>query len=170
MSALIPNMTSNTTPSGVASASSIYDSSYDAFDAMTGSPSFSTFWNDGNGVSLPQWLRYDFDSPVTAASFSIMAWDSGGPLVFEIQGSNDGFSTYTTLGSFDLTMSSPWGVYNTPPIASYSNNLTASSYAGYRLYVTSGTGGGNLSITEFQLYDVPVPGMTGYFGRIKLGM
>ena len=50
--ALIPTMTSNTTPSGVCSASSIYNSSYPAWRGFDGDPRDSTpGWNSVTGES-----------------------------------------------------------------------------------------------------------------------
>lgn len=62
--ASVPKMTSNTTPSGVASASSEfpYDSWYKAFRAFDGLPSNDQYWATASGATTNQWLQYSFPS------------------------------------------------------------------------------------------------------------
>ena len=57
----IPTMTNNTTPSGVASASSIYNSGYDAWKAFDNTTSY---WITASGVIVNAWVKYDFTVPV----------------------------------------------------------------------------------------------------------
>lgn len=66
--AIIPAMTSNTTPSGTASASQILGGSYDAFCAMDGQ--LSTFWSSLY-PDPPHWLRYDAPGAVTVSSYTV---------------------------------------------------------------------------------------------------
>lgn len=60
--ASVPNMTSNTTPSGVASASSefAYSDWYKAFRSFDGVPSDDQFWGAASGATTNQWLQYSF--------------------------------------------------------------------------------------------------------------
>lgn len=62
--ASVPNMTSNTAPSGVASASSEFAHSdwYLAFRAFDGVPSDSQYWGGASGATTNQWLQYSFPS------------------------------------------------------------------------------------------------------------
>lgn len=64
--ASVPNMTSNTAPSGVASASSefAHHDWYLAFWAFDGMPSDSQFWGAASGTTTNQWLQYSFPSGV----------------------------------------------------------------------------------------------------------
>jgi hypothetical protein len=96
----VPTMTSNTTPEGVASASSIYSSSYDAFkvfDRNTG-----TFWRAGG--SAPQWIQYQFVSPVFVHTIRLIGYSGSGsyynPDSITIQASNDG-SIFIDIQTFD---------------------------------------------------------------------
>ncbi len=58
-----PVMTSDTTPSGVASASSVYNTSYKAFQAFNGT--ISPYWTSTTSAAVNStWLRYQFPSAV----------------------------------------------------------------------------------------------------------
>ncbi|MFN3599251.1 MAG: discoidin domain-containing protein, partial [Aquificaceae bacterium] len=58
----IPQMTSNTTPEGTASASSVYGSGYEAFKAFD--KNTSVHWTSASDAITNQWLRYSFVSDV----------------------------------------------------------------------------------------------------------
>jgi hypothetical protein len=96
----VPTMTSNTAPEGVASASSIYGSSYDAFKAFD--KNTSTYWEAGGGV--PQWIQYQFVSPVFVHTVVITGHSSAGngfnPTSITIQASQDG-STFIDIQTFN---------------------------------------------------------------------
>jgi hypothetical protein len=96
----VPTMTSNTTPEGVASASSIYGSSYDAFKALD--KNTSTYWYAGG--SAPQWIQYQFVSPVFVHTVVITGYGSAGngynPNSITIQASQDG-STFIDIQTFN---------------------------------------------------------------------
>ena len=87
----VPQMTSNTSPEGRASASSIWGSSYDAWRAFdkTGSP-----WWSASGSAPPQWVQYQFSVPVFVHTVSITGVDASGyyanPTSITIQASSDG--------------------------------------------------------------------------------
>jgi len=71
---LIPEMTSNTTPLGVAKASSVYNSSYDAWKAFsktTESDKYLECWETSN--KSPAWLSYEFQHPSMVAIYTIQA-------------------------------------------------------------------------------------------------
>lgn len=57
----VPTMTSNTTPSGVASASSSFGANYPAFKALDAD--VNTLWASVEDTS-DQWVEYEFSSPV----------------------------------------------------------------------------------------------------------
>ncbi len=83
----VPQMISNTTPEGQASASSIWSSSYDAwraFDKGTG------YWISANGVSTNQWVRYSFISPVFVHTVRIQNSSDGPSRNIKIQYSSGG--------------------------------------------------------------------------------
>ena len=96
----IPTMTSNTTPSGVASADSSYNSNYSAWKAMDRSNSGYLCWLTGTGGTFPHWLQYRFASGKIITSYSVTSpnypnWVVS-PKTWKLQGSNNG-SSWTDL-------------------------------------------------------------------------
>lgn len=143
--ALIPVMTSNTTPSGVVSAISELSTNpaYFAFRNLYDDTSNSGAWhaNDSAGTSHSNiWLMYKFPKAVTAKKFRIwFVYTSA--VTFKIQGSNNG-STFTDLGTF-TTVKGEASLNNT------------NAYLYYRLFITSqtlstSTNGG--AVRDLQLY------------------
>jgi hypothetical protein len=96
----VPTMTSNTAPEGVASASSIYNSSSDAFKAFD--QDTGTYWRAGGNT--PQWIQYQFVSPVFVHTVVITGNGSAGnsynPTSITIQASQDG-STFIDIQTFN---------------------------------------------------------------------
>jgi hypothetical protein len=96
----VPTMTSNTAPEGVASASSIYSSFYDAFYAFD--KNTDTYWLAGGNV--PQWIQYQFVNPVFVHTITLTGYGGSGnahnPTSITIQASNDG-STFTDIQTFN---------------------------------------------------------------------
>jgi hypothetical protein len=96
----VPTMTSNTAPEGVASASSISSSSYDAFKAFD--KNTGTHWFSGGNA--PQWIQYQFVSPVFVHTITLVGYNTSGssnnPTSITIQASNDG-STFINVQTFN---------------------------------------------------------------------
>ena len=94
-----PVMTSDTTPSGVASASSIYSTSYVPYRAFDGS---SGIWCSQSGAPInQQWLRYDFPTPVFLHSLVVTPGADGPIKDFRLEYSDDGTSWLTAMtGTF----------------------------------------------------------------------
>lgn len=143
--ALIPVMTSNTKPSGVASAISELSTNpaYFAFRNLYSDTSSSAAWhaNDTSGTSHSNlWLMYKFPKAVTAKKFRIwFVYTSA--VTFKIQGSNDG-STFTDLGTF-TTVKGEESLNNTK------------AYLYYRLFITSQTCSSSTyggAVRDLQLY------------------
>ena len=107
--ATVPNMTSDTTPSGVASASQTTSGKYPYY-AFNGNRSTGTsdadFWQaDTNNA----WLQYKFDSSVIVTKFEISQKTAATrTLTVQLQGSNDG-SSFTDISgaSTSLSQSTP---------------------------------------------------------------
>lgn len=143
---LVPTMTSDTTPSGVCSASSVYSSSYPAWKVFDKDLNVSSSWVS-NGTTN-QWVKYRFPTAQCVKSVSIYTnFASGGDSAiknFRIEGSNDD-STYTTIYT---------GIYlnqSGNQIFSFSNN---ESYLYYRLYVLDryATTSTTIQFVELQYY------------------
>lgn len=136
--ALIPTMTSATTPSGVASASTEYSTgAYPAWKAFDNDN--NTYWNSAVGSMSNQWLQYQFPNPVVANRIKIQA---GSAISYTLQGSNNGIDfvnlsegTLTVLGTHEISF----------------DNTTAYQY--YRLANVNCQPGDNaVSVYSVQLY------------------
>lgn len=88
--ALVPTMTSNTTPYGEVIRSAIYSSGYDSYYAFDND--VSTRWN-GDNNSANQYIGYHFTEPalVEGVSMKVYGTSAWSPLKsYKLQGSNDG--------------------------------------------------------------------------------
>lgn len=89
--ASVPAMTSATTPSGVASASSVYSAAYPAYAAFD--KNASTFWATPTTDITNQWLQYQFHKEAFITSAEIFTYTSpSSPKNCHIEYSNDGVS------------------------------------------------------------------------------
>jgi hypothetical protein len=152
---LIPVMTSNTAPSGTASASSSY-SSVAAWYA------FSVAQNGWitNGTSTG-WLQYQFPSSQTVYSYSIVPWSSDTfpgrtPTAWTLQGSNDG-STWTTVDT-RTAASSSWRQW----IPTYFTLASSATWTYWRLNVTANGGDTYMGVRNLSLYGATPPTVTDY--------
>lgn len=141
---LIPTMTSNTSPSGIASASSNYGVNYDAWRAFDKT---STMWGSSNNT-FPQWIAYEFNIPKAVSQYTIKAdnWSTTPPYNWTFEGSNDG-TTWTTLDT--RTNITGWSPYEKRTF-SFANTT---SYKKYRLYMTANNGGGTTNIDEIEMME-----------------
>lgn len=126
----VPTMTSDTTPSGVASASSIYSAEYAAWKAFNFSESKG--WAAHGSYTTDAWVRYEFDNPMVIKRF-VATMTSGSYLNnMKVQGSNTGNSDdFTDLLTFSVSASGT--------ITENVNNSTAYKY--YRVFGTTNTNG-----------------------------
>ncbi len=128
----VPTMTSNTTPSGVASASSYYSAGYEPYRAFNGNDN-SYGWASSTGGSS-EWLQYQFASagmiPRKIRFFHYGIQTAQINLVWKVQGSNNG-STWTDIQTGLNVISSN---------VAYTYNLTNGNtkYKYYRFIPTSG--------------------------------
>lgn len=147
----VPTMSSNTAPSGVASASSVHSSSA-AFRGFDGNTAVGDGTNDWltNAVATG-WLQYQFTAAKTIATYRITSGNgqaARAPRNFTLQGSNNG-SSWTTIDTrTDQTGWTAGGETRTYTVAS------PGSYSYYRLDVTLNNGDGSwLEVAEVQLRD-----------------
>lgn len=144
---LIPIMTSNNSPSGIVSVSSIYSTSqgWYAFDRDT-----STFWTT-NSLNTG-WIKYDFGINTEILNYSITSrsGENGqAPKNWILEGSNDDINwiTLDTQSNQSGWQQSEKRVYS----------LTKSaSYRYYRLNITSNNGNAYLAIGEMELLNKPI--------------
>ncbi|HEX3044825.1 MAG TPA: discoidin domain-containing protein [Bacillota bacterium] len=147
---LVPIMTSNTSPSGIASASSIFDttSTYDAWRAFDGNDTSATFshWVSGNG-SIPAWLSYEFTEPKYIIGYHILAeytLSDRTPKEWSFQGW-DG-TAWVTLDTRTEVDKGFWTA------AGLSFNIkNPGFYSKYRLYINKVNGSTVASIVQLKL-------------------
>ncbi|MBV7275458.1 hypothetical protein JMF89_05530 [Clostridiaceae bacterium UIB06] len=144
----IPAMISNTAPSGIASASSIYNSTYDAYHAFDGTVSGTSFWVT---TSLTGWLRYQFALSKKIIKYSIQnQYVARAPKNWTFQGSNDG-STWTTL---DTQTNISWSSDSAELTFNINNS---SSYTYYQINITANNGDSSyLSVQKFKIYEAEI--------------
>lgn len=145
----IPTMTSNTAPSGVASASSEFNSSYAAWRAM----------NDEAGrpwgaAPLPSWLQYQFPSAHTVTRYTITTASEGyqdyEPKSWSLEGSNDGAEWVTLDEQADVV---DWHMQVS--VTKTFDVADPDPYTHYRLVFTASNGSNGLVVDEFELMERP---------------
>ena len=126
-----PTMTSNTTPSGVASASGVFQNQaqYYAYKALDNST--STTWI-GIADSVSGWLKYDFGSAKEIYYMRINKQVNVAPKNVKVQGSNDD-STYVDLTSvITIENTTDWQdllINNNPTAYRYYKLVISDSYS-----------------------------------------
>lgn len=106
-------MTSNTTPSPlVASASSIYSSSYSAWLAFNGTRTdVNNCWITSSSLLTDQWVQIDFKDKKRVSHIEVVGMGvntTSSPKNFTVFGSNDGISFYPVLKIKNQTN---WGTF-----------------------------------------------------------
>jgi SPRY domain/F5/8 type C domain len=145
---LIPVMTSNTTPRGEVSASSVYSSNYawKAFDRVN---------TDGGWLSdgtTNQWLAYKFDEPKVISKYTIEFTASlnigTAPKTWTFEGSNDGANWIVLDTRTDII---DW-VKNAKKEFLFDNK---NPYLYYRIFILTNNGGANyIHIGEMEMMDI----------------
>lgn len=150
----VPTMSSNTAPTGVAAASSIFNASFDAFHAFDGNPTINNKWVAVNGTTTGN-VSYDFGAgnPKIITHYSVTAVPSDenlpnrAPKNWTFEGSNNG-SSWTTIDT--QTNQTTWtqGEKRT-----YTTSNTT-SYRYYRINVSANNGdANNLAIAELEFLN-----------------
>ena len=134
--ALIPTMTSNSTPSGTASAST-EATGFDAYKAFDNDN--TTHWAANTNAN--EYLQYEFDDSATALSIEILP-SSERVKNFKIQGSDNG-TTWVDLLTAQCASAST---------AQQFNLTSTGSFKYYRLNVIDNYSENVISIETFQLY------------------
>lgn len=151
---LIPVMTSNTAPSGTASASN----EYTGLEAWRCLNQDQAGWLTNNiGVGAGQWIRYQFALPQLVKSWSIIPWSHdtwpGRVLTaFKLQGSNDG-TNWTDIDSRTDTSTYRWTPWAFRYFSCASN---VNAYTHYRLFITGNGGNGHVGCNQWEIYDTDV--------------
>jgi len=160
---LVPTMTSNTTPSGIAAASSVY-STYYAYKAMDNSTSSANRWQSAGSTG---WLSYTFTTPTIVRRYTITGYSTVtySPNTWTFEGWN---------GSYWEVLDSRSGItWTASEKKTYDiNNSTA--FITYRINVTANNGGTYVIIQEWELINTGVSsgnlirGAIGKFDQIRI--
>lgn len=144
-------MTSNTAPSGTASASSEYSTTYSAWKAMDRLD--GSYWRSTSAGKLNCWLQYTFPSAKTITKYTITGSTvtTYSPKAWVFQGYNG--ATWDTLD-------------NRSGITSWTSNekkeytfTNATAYTQYRIYITEQNGGTYTGLAEIEMME-SVPQVT----------
>jgi hypothetical protein len=132
----VPQMTSNTLPSGVCTDSMGSANAYKAFDRYVTSAIQGLLINSTTG-----WVQYQFASPVTITSYRF-AWASTNvnPRAWTLKGSNNG-TDWTTIHTQPTITPGTEGSW-------YSTNVPSPSYSYYRFDVSSSGGAASFYINR----------------------
>lgn len=147
----IPVMTSNTTPSGVASASSVNSSGFDAFQAFNGIQDERYGWASNSPIS---WLQYQFPQKKIIYKYSLSmrtnsTYYAAGepPKTWTFEGSNDGVN-WTILDTQTNNTTLARGVIEEYRIS----NSKAFTY--YRVNISANQGNATITvIAELKMFE-----------------
>jgi hypothetical protein len=142
---LIPEMTSNTTPSGVARASSIYNGTYEPWQALN-STDADYYWNS---IAATGWIEYQFTELTIVDKYMLKARQA-----IEY---NDAMPKNWTFEAFNgeiwiildtRTNQSAWGISETRQYL-FANTQ---AYSKYRLNVSANNGYSRLQLEQLAMY------------------
>ncbi|PQP82455.1 hypothetical protein C0Q44_13510 [Paenibacillus sp. PCH8] len=147
---ITPSMTSNTTPSGVASASSIYNASYEAWRAFNGGATGTEDCWASSAGNPSGFLVYNFNNVTTLNAYAITSRDASdltsAPKDWTLAGSNDG-TNWSTIHT--VTNSTGWSQKETRSFV-LSRDF---SFSNYRLIIHTNNGANYTTIGELKLVN-----------------
>jgi len=149
---IIPDMTSDTTPSGIAFGDSTFSASYPYWYAFTSLD--SQCWVSSSTLPLPHFIGYDFGQPRKIRSYGVKnrTLDANdlitAPNTWILQGSNNN-STWIDL---DSVSGITWASKGLEKKFDLKESV---EYRYYRLYITANNGysGGAVSIAKLSLFE-----------------
>jgi hypothetical protein len=158
---IIPTMTSNNAPSGIASTNSMFNFNYDAWYAFN--KATSTGWVTASGLATNAWLSYEFPTAKIVNAYTIQATDISSEITSAVK-------TWTFEGSNDGVA---WDVLDTRanvPVWAVSerryygfNNSTL--YKWYRVNVSANQGG----IYKGSIYELEMHSIKPFLIRSIIG-
>lgn len=146
----VPTMTSDTTPSGTASASSVIATSFAAWKAFNGTYAGETNAWGGTDYAINQWVAYQFTQNVMIKKVVLHQREKDTNLStkdFKIQASSDG-TTWVDLSDTE-TMPNQTSAEKTLSLTNANSN---SKYNRFRLYLLDVGYGSVPGIGELQFY------------------
>lgn len=155
---VVPNMTSDTSPIGKATARGAYDPAWKAFDRND-----STYWYDnGSSAGAPSWLQYQFDTPKIVNKITLSS--------LPISGSTYGLKEFSFLGSYDgLSYDNLLTVDNHPnnnaKVTYVFNN--SKEYLFYKLQFGLSYYSYYTLVNSFEMYEIDTPDTPAYWSTIS---
>jgi hypothetical protein len=148
---LIPTMTSNTAPSGTASASTADSTTYAAWKAMD--KGNTTYWRSTSAGKLNCWLQYEFASSKKITKYTLKSYTTVNyaPKAWTFEAYNG--STWVVLDT--QTGKTTWDA-NVKQEFTFTNTT---AYTKYRIYITEQNGGTYTGISEIEMMET-VPQVT----------
>ena len=148
---MIPKMTTNTDPSGTATASSAFNTTtYAIYRAFDQTP--SSYWSTSSGVSTG-WIAYEFATPQIISKYTVQGRSDAGdgsPKNWTFEGWNG--SSWIVLDT--RANETSWG--NGEKREYTFSNETA--YIKYQLNVTANNGRATLNIAEIEMIEITTSG------------
>ena len=139
---LIPDMTSNSAPSGTASVSSEYSATYTAWKAMDDSN--LSYWRSSTPTN--EWIEYEFASSIKINKYTMTAYSSSttnAPNTWTFEGYNG--ATWDTL---DSQTGITWSGSFEKKEYTFSNTT---SYTKYRINISTVNGGAYVLLAEIEM-------------------
>jgi len=148
LNAKVPNMTSNTAPSGtvIYSAQISDQPAYMAFNS-TNSPDNHTKWMSGSGQTSGDWIGYDFVEPVRITKIMLhnrITETVASPSSFILQSSDDN-TNWDNIKSFSNSNNSANAV-------TYYKTLNLDTHRYYRIYITGTYNNSSPIIAQLQFW------------------
>lgn len=169
---IIPNMTSNTTPSGIANCSDIISGTYDCWKAFDGidrddSASANAWFSATKATNpFPKWLQYKFDTGKVINRYVVHNRGGAGndnrkPANWTFIASNDSLTWTildTQINQFNASSGYSNGTYN------FTNT---NSYTYYRINISANWGADYVTIGELEMFT-PVNGSNENIYSVKV--
>ena len=148
LNAKVPNMTSNTAPSGtvIYNAQIADQPAYMAFNS-TNSPDNHTKWMSGSGNQSGDWIGYDFVEPVRITKIMLHNRITGtvaSPSSFILQSSDDN-TNWDNIKSFSNSN-------NNADAVTYYKTLNLDTHRYYRIYITGTYNNSSPIIVQLQFW------------------
>lgn len=146
----VPQMTSNTAPSGTCISGGNFNSTYAPYQAFdrTNADSGTTGWVSNAGST--GWVGYTFPAAIAVTQYTVTnrgeSSSPHSPNAWTFEGSND-LTTWTTLDTQSDV--SDWNSAPNTKKTFAISNVTA--YSSYRLNITDNDGSGNVGVGEMEM-------------------
>jgi hypothetical protein len=149
---LVPVMTSNTAPSGLAFSTSIYSGTYPAWQAFdTG----DNGWRSVSGGGYPQRIGYKFTASKVIKAYTVKCYLANeAPSAWTLQASNNTTTGLDGTWTDIVTVSGQTGWAGFDKRTFYCLGNTT-GYTAYRLSITASNGAAYIGLSDLEFIDTP---------------